>query len=125
MSHFTTMKTSFQNITYLEKALNKLEIVHQKQNSKNDQQKINLVINQSNGYDIEFAWNGQEYELVVDMSFWEQSCPVESFIDKVAQQYAGEVIVGESQKLGFQPVKYQQNQDGSNTVVLERWNEHS
>ena len=119
------MKTSFQNITYLEKALNKLEIVHQKQNSKSDQQKVNLVINQSNGYDIEFAWNGQEYELVVDMSFWEQSCPVESFIDKVAQQYAGEVIVGESQKLGFQPVKYQQNEDGSNTVVLERWNEHN
>tara|TARA_B110000908_G_scaffold789_1_gene990 strand:- start:256 stop:615 length:360 start_codon:yes stop_codon:yes gene_type:complete len=119
------MKTSFQNITYLEKALNKLEIVHQKQNSKNNQQKLNLIINQSNGYDIEFSWNGQEYELVVDMSFWEQSCPVESFIDKVAQQYAGEVIVGESQKLGFQPVKYQQNEDGSNTVVLERWNEQN
>ena len=48
---------------------------------------------------------------------------LQSFIDKVAQQYAGEVIVGESQKLGFQPIKYQQNEDGSNTVVLERWNE--
>jgi hypothetical protein len=23
-----------------------------------------LIIPQSNGYDIEFAWNGQEYELV-------------------------------------------------------------
>jgi len=117
------MKTSFQNLTYLEKALNKLEIVHQKQNHSIEFEKSNLIINQSNGYDIEFAWNGQEYELVVDMSFWEQPYPVESFIDKVAQQYAGEVIVGESQKLGFQPVRYQQNNDGSNTVVLERWNE--
>ena len=123
MSHFTTMKTSFQNLSYLEEALSKLEIVHQKQNT--ELTKSNLIISQSNGYDIEFAWNGQEYELVVDMSFWEQPCPVESFIDKVAQQYAGEVIVGESQKLGFQPVKYQQNDDGSNTVVLERWNEKS
>jgi|TARA_B110000902_G_scaffold63699_1_gene75485 hypothetical protein len=123
MSHFTTMKTSFQNLTYLEKALNKLEITHKKQKLTSNSIESNLVINQSNGYDIEFAWNGDEYELVVDMSFWEQSCPVESFIDKVAQQYAGEVIVGESQKLGFQPIKYQQNQDGSNTVVLERWNE--
>ena len=59
------------------------------------------------------------------MSFWEQPYPVESFIDKVAQQYAGEVIIGESQKLGFQAVKYQQNSDGSNTVVLERWNEQN
>ena len=120
MSHFTNMKTSFQNLTYLEKALNKLEILHQKQKNTTKLEKSNLIINQSNGYDIEFSWNGQEYELVVDMSFWEQPYPVESFIDKVAQQYAGEVIIGESQKLGFQPVKYQQNNDGSNTVVLER-----
>ena len=42
-----------------------------------------------------------------DISFWEQAYPVESFIDKVAQQYAGEVIIGESQKIGFQPIKYQ------------------
>jgi hypothetical protein len=125
MSHFTNMKTSFQNLTYLEKALNKLEILHKKHDTITELAKSNLVINQSNGYDIEFAWNGQEYELVVDMSFWEQPYPVESFIDKVAQQYAGEVIIGESQKLGFQPVKYQQNTDGSNTVVLERWNEKS
>jgi hypothetical protein len=125
MSHFTNMKTSFQNLSYLEKALNKLEIIHQKQEKITDLTKSNLIINQSNGYDIEFAWNGQEYELVVDMSFWEQPYPVESFIDKVAQQYAGEVIIGESQKLGFQPVKYQQNTDGSNTVILERWNEKS
>ena len=121
MSHFTTMKTSFQNLSYLEKALNKLEIEHQK--TKLSTEESNLIINQSNGYDIEFAWNGEEYELVVDMSFWEQPCPVESFIDKVAQQYAGEVIVGESQKLGFNQLKYQQNEDGSNTVLLERWNE--
>jgi len=123
MSHFTNMKTSFQNLIYLEKALNKLDILHQKQTNIMSAEKSNLVINQSNGYDIEFVWNGQEYELVVDMSFWQQPYPVESFIDKVAQQYAGEVIIGESQKLGFQPVKYQQNSDGSNTVVLERWNE--
>ena len=124
MSHFTNMKTSFQNITYLEKALNKLKILHKKQKNTTGLEKSNLIINQSNGYDIEFAWNGQEYELVVDMSFWEQPYPIESFIDKISQQYAGEVIVGESQKLGFQPVKYQQNNDGSNTVILERWNEN-
>ena len=127
MSHFTNMKTSFQNLSYLEKALNKLEITHQRQAKEHasQQQKLDLIINQSNGYDITFSWNGQEYELIVDMSFWEQPYPVESFIDKIAQQYASEVIVSESQKLGFQPVKYQQNQDGSNTVVLERWNEKS
>nr|YP_010536937.1 hypothetical protein OOC18_pgp119 [Ditylum brightwellii]UYC30724.1 hypothetical protein [Ditylum brightwellii] len=128
MSHFTNMKTRFQNLFYLEKALNRLEITHQREKKVIDgygsnPYSINLVIPQSNGYDVEFCWNGQEYELVVDMSFWEQPYPIESFVDKIAQQYAGEVIIGESQKIGFQPIKYQQNNDGSNTLVLERWNQ--
>ena len=123
MSHFTHMKTRFQNLFYLEKALNRLNITH-KQEVINDSKSsiVNLVIPQSNNYDIKFCYNGQEYELVADISYWEQPYPVESFIDKIAQQYAGEVVIGESQKIGFQPVKYQQNSDGSNTLVLERWN---
>jgi len=28
-------------------------------------------------------------------------------------------------KIGFQPIKYQQNSDGSNTLILERWNSTS
>ena len=129
MSHFTHMKTRFQNLIYLEKALNKLNIKHnQEKKIANDyfqeSKNINLIIPQSNGFDIEFCWNGQEYELVVDTSYWIQPYPIESFIDKIAQQYAGEVIVGETKKLGFETVKYQQNEDGSNTLVLERWNEN-
>jgi hypothetical protein len=127
MSHLTYMKTSFQNLFYLEKALNRLNIIHEEQEKTSitldsEIYNKNLVISQSNGYSIEFVWNGQEYELTADMSFWEQSCPIESFIDKIAQQYAGEVIIGESQKMGFQAIDYQQNTDGSNTLVLERWN---
>lgn len=125
MSHFTSMKTRFQNLFYLEKALRKLEITHKKQKHLINNRNLtnyNLLIPQQNGYDIEFCWNGQEYELVVDMSYWKQPYPIEVFIDRIAQQYAGEVIVGESKKLGFQPIKYRQNNDGSNTLVLERWN---
>lgn len=124
MSHFTHIKTRFQNLFYLEKALNRLNIVYKEteKNLNSESKNVHLVIPQSNGYDIEFAWNGEEYELIVDMSFWAQSSPIENFVDKVAQQYAGEVIIGESQKTGFQPIKYQQNLDGSNTLVLERWN---
>lgn len=127
MSHFTHMKTSFRNLFYLEKALNRLNIEYKEQKKNIETEELsntNLVIPQSNGYDIEFVWNGQIYELVVDVSFWEQPYPIESFIDKVSKQYAGEVIIGESHKMGFQPVKYQQNVDGSNTVVLERWNQN-
>lgn len=122
MSHFTYIKTSFQNLFYLKKALNRLNIVHKEKESNTESLTKNLVIPQSNNYDIEFVWNGQKYEMVVDMSYWEQAYPIESFIDKVAQQYAGEVIIGESQKTDFQTVNYKQNVDGSNTLILERWN---
>jgi hypothetical protein len=130
MSHFTNIKTTFQNLIYLEKALNKLNIKNIRQEEKTyfnstDSNNFNLVINQSNNCDIQFCWNGQEYELRVDRSFWEQAYTVESFIDKVSQQYASEVIIGESQKIGFQPIKYKTNLDGSNTIVLQRWNENN
>ena len=114
------MKTRFHNVLYLEKALKRLNIVYE-QKALTDSN-TSLIIPQKNNYDIEFCWNGTEYELIMDMSFWEQPYPIENFIDRIAQQYAGEVIIGESQKIGFQPVKYKQNSDGSNTLILERWN---
>ena len=121
MSHFTHIKTRFQNLFYLEKALSRLNIDYKKITSSQTLT-LSLIITQSNGYDLEFSWNDQEYELIADISFWQQTYPIETFMDQIAQQYAGEVIIGESQKIGFQPVKYQQNSDGSNTLVLERWN---
>nr|YP_009497236.1 hypothetical protein ycf35 [Discostella pseudostelligera]YP_009497280.1 hypothetical protein ycf35 [Discostella pseudostelligera]AWT39949.1 hypothetical protein ycf35 [Discostella pseudostelligera]AWT39993.1 hypothetical protein ycf35 [Discostella pseudostelligera] len=127
MSHFTNLKTSFKNLAHLENALNKLEISYRREkkvvegnNSK--LYNVNLVIPQSNNYDITFNWNGEEYELVVDASFWIQPYPVESFINKLSQHYANDVIITESQKIGFQPIKSKQHVDGSNTITLQRWN---
>ena len=125
MSHFTHIKTQFQELFYLKKALNRLNISYTEQEENFKDKTSNhksLIISQANGYDLKFSLNGQEYQLVVDMSFWEQSYPIESFLDKISQQYAGEVIVGESQKMGFQPIRYQQNENGSNILILERWN---
>ena len=127
MSHFTNLKTSFKHLVHLENALNKLEIPYKREkkaidanNSKHHN--VNLVIPQSNNYDITFNWNGEEYELVLDASFWIQPYPVESFINKLSQHYANDVIITESQKIGFQPVKSKQHVDGSNTITLQRWN---
>ena len=127
MSHFTNLKTSFKNLLHLENALTKLEIPYKREKkvieSKNSKlYNINLVIPQSNNYDITFNWNGEEYELVLDTSFWIQPYPVESFINKLSQHYANDVIITESQKIGFQPIKSKQHVDGSNTITLQRWN---
>ena len=127
MSHFTNLKTSFKNLVHLENALNKLEIPYKREKKviEGNNSKIynvNLVIPQSNNYDITFNWSGEEYELVLDASFWIQPYPVESFINKLSQHYANDVIITESQKIGFQPIKSKQHVDGSNTITLQRWN---
>ena len=127
MSHFTNLKTSFKNLLHLENALIQLEIPYKREkkvieanNSK--LYNVNLVIPQSNNYDITFNWNGEEYELIFDASFWIQPYSVEKFINKISQQYANSVIVTESQKIGFQPIKSKQHIDGSTTIILHRWN---
>ena len=127
MSHFTNLKTSFKNLLHLENALKKLEIPYQREKKliEGNNSKIynvNLVIPQSNNYDITFNWNGEEYELVLDASFWIQPYPIESFINKLSQHYANDVIITESQKIGFQPIRSKQHVDGSNTITLQRWN---
>lgn len=121
MSHFTHIKTRFQNLFYLEKALNLLNIDYQKDLSTQSPNP-SLIINQSNDSNLEFSWNNEEYELIADINFWQQASPIQTFMNQIAKQYAGEVVIGESQKLGFQPIKYHQNSDGSNTLILERWN---
>ena len=126
MSHFSHIKTRIQNLEYLEKALIKLQVNCQKQQQeivgyKNETFKVNLSIPQPNGYDIGFNWNGSEYELVADLSFWQQQWSLETFIDKVSQAYASETILNESTKQGFQAINQKNNIDGSVTLVLERW----
>lgn len=126
MSHFTNIKTRFQNLFYLERALNNLQLNNRRQKLKAKQENLTsygatLVLPQSNGYDVRFSWNGKEYDLVADLSFWNQPYSIEVFINKVAERYAGEVVVAESQKAGFQPIEYREKENGSHCLTLERW----
>ena len=125
MSHFTNLKTSFKNLLHLENALKKLNITYKRENEgieELESYNLNLIIPQSNNYDIIFNWSGEEYELVIDTSFWAQPDSVETFINKVSQEYANDVIMIESQKIGFQPIRSKRHTDGSNTITLQRWN---
>lgn len=126
MSHFSYIKTRILNLEYLKEALNQLGINFSSDNKtltgyKTKVLSTDLLIPQGNGYDIGFNWNGQEYELVADLSFWQQKWSTETFIEKVSQAYATQTILKESNKQGFESIKQISNRDGSMTVVLERW----
>ena len=122
MSHYSSIQTEFRNLFYLEKALNRLNIVNRR-TSPDQGLTTNLVISRLNSDDVEFSWNGERYSLLVDISLWNktETKSTRDFIDKIAQQYAAEVVVGESQKTGFQLVKSKQNSDNSKTLLLERF----
>lgn len=126
MSHFSSIKTQIRNLTSLKSALNDLKIDwkegpsevrgYQGQTSKAD-----LVIEQENNYDIGFSWNGQHYELVADLQYWQQPWTVDGFLQRVTQNYALHTVLTESSQQGFAVTEQQKNEDGSIRLVVQRW----
>jgi hypothetical protein len=121
MSHFTNIQTCFQNLFYLEKALDKLEIPNFKTNELTNTK--SLILPQGENKNISFNWDGEAFALNVDADYWNQKYSVNHFLARITQEYATEAIVGESQKQGFKPVEIKQNEDGSRTISLQRWNQ--
>lgn len=126
MSHFSQIKTQIRNLPYLQSALSDLEIGWKAGPSavrgyRGQTRNADLVLEQENGHDVGFSWNGQEYELVADLEFWQQAWSVERFLEKVTQRYAYHTVVNETTKQGFQVAEQQKNQDGSIRLVLQRW----
>lgn len=126
MSHFSQIKTQIRNLTSLQAALSDLGLEWKAgpkdvRGYRGQTSKAEIVIEQDNGYDLGFSWNGTEYELVADLQFWKQAWSVERFLNKVTQRYAYHTVVNESAKQGFQVAEQQQNQDGSIRLVVQRW----
>jgi hypothetical protein len=80
-----------------------------------------LTIEQENGYDVGFSWNGNEYELVADLQYWQQPWSVEGFLRQVTQRYAYQTVVKETARQGFQIAEQQKNEDGSIRLLVQRW----
>ena len=122
MSHLTNIETCFQNLSYLEKALDKLKIPNFKNNQSVETNRLVLLESESNN--ISFNWDGEIFALNVDSDYWNQKYSISHFLARVTQEYATEAVVGESQKYGFKPVEIKEHEDGSRTVSLQRWNQN-
>ncbi len=126
MSHFSQIKTQIRNLTSLQSALSDLDMDWKSgpcpvRGYRGQTQTAEVVIEQNNGYDVGFAWNGHEYELVADLQYWNLDNSVDRFLSKVTQRYAYHTIVNESAQKGFQVSEQQKNEDGSIRLVLQRW----
>ncbi|MCL2936035.1 MAG: DUF1257 domain-containing protein [Trichodesmium sp. MAG_R02] len=126
MSHFSQIKTQIRNLKSLQSALTDLGIDWKHGPTKvrgyrGQTSTAEVVIEQKNGYDLGFSWNGNEYELVADLQFWQQAWSVDRFIKMVTQRYAFQTVINETTKQGFQVTEQQKNQDGSIRLVVQRW----
>ena len=126
MSHFSQIKTQIRKLKSLQSALTDLGIdwksgPTQVRGYRGQTSTAEVVIPQNNGYDLGFTWNGNEYELVTDLQFWQQAWSVDRFIKMVTQRYALHTVVNETTKQGFQVTEQQKNRDGSIRLVVQRW----
>ena len=127
MSHFSQVKTQIRSLKPLQTALTELGVDWKSGNAsmrgyQGNTTTAEVVIEQDNGYDVGFQWNGSEYALVSDMQFWQQPWTVESFLQKVTQRYAIATVMSESSDQGFALSEQQVREDGSVRLVLQRWN---
>ncbi|MCZ2201534.1 DUF1257 domain-containing protein [Cylindrospermopsis raciborskii] len=125
MSHFSQIKTQIRNLESLQDALSDLGIDWKSGSEvrgyRGQTHIAEVAIEQDNGYDIGFKWNGQEYELVADLQYWQQNLSVDGFLRQITQRYAYQTVMKETTKVGFQISQEQKNADGSISLVLQRW----
>jgi len=126
MSHFTKIKTKLYDKVTIEKSLSDLNIVWDTETTKirgykNQEQSAEIVIRQNNNHDIGFKWNGNEYELVADLMFWDQKYSVNKFLNQINQRYAFNLITKVSEEQNFQYVEAENQQDGSIRLLLRKF----
>lgn len=130
-SHFSSIETKLFNKQTLLKALKDMGI--KSKAMKEDGQQIeargykgetimaDIVIPQRNEYDVAFRYNGKSYELVTDMQFWQQSMPVDAFMEKVNQRYAVNQLIDTSSEEGFNVDNMVTANDGTVTLEMSRY----
>ena len=126
MSHFSKIKTKLYDRNILKKSLSDLKLEWTEQNQQivgyqKQTHDAEIIVKQSNNYDIGFKWNGVEYELVTDLMFWAQPYSVDKFLNQINQRYAYNSIVQVSERENFNFTQSENSQDGSIPVLLTRY----
>ena len=128
MSHFTSIKTKIKHKPQLIEALELLQYnvtedqelkVTGAHGIKHEVVEAEVAITKDIGFRLNP--NSNEYELVADLETWNQSIPVERFIDKVTQQYARMTIYNSVTELGFKVDEEWEMDDNSIELTVSRW----
>jgi len=129
MSHLTLLDTQLQSFQYLQKSLQRIS-----HKSNISEKSASFELKHSNFLQGKFAkqvwgnlsillnWTPAGYKLIVDKEVFAKNSNynVNILLDNITQNYAIEAIIGETSAIGFEPLSYKQNFDGSKTIILER-----
>ncbi len=123
MSHFTTIKVQIKQGEVLLQVLKELgyqvEQNTQIRGYMGDKTNAEYVIKQSNGYDLGFRKNGENYELVAD--FWGAKINQQEFINNISQKYAHKTLMETIQTEGFNVEEEEVLADGTVRILVGRW----
>lgn len=123
MSHFSTIKVQIKNGDTLYQVLQELGYQVERNTAvrgyQGDTTQADYVIRQSNGYDLGFRRNSENYELVAD--FWGARIDEKAFINSISQKYAHKTLMATVQEQGFNVEEEETLQDGTVRLVVGRW----
>ncbi|MCL1472441.1 DUF1257 domain-containing protein [Argonema antarcticum] len=123
MSHFTTIKVQIKNAEILHECLEELGYQVDRnafvRGYNGDKTEAEYVIRQSNGYDLGFRRDGENYELVAD--FWGARINQQQFVNSITQKYAHKTLMATVQAEGFNVEEEETLSDGTVRVVVARW----
>lgn len=123
MSHFTTIKVQIKNGQILHEVLQelgyKVEVNTQVRGYLGERTDAEYVIRRSNGYDLGFRLQGEEYELVAD--FWGAKIDPQQLINSITQKYAHKTLLSTVEQEGFTIEEEETLEDGTVRVVIGRW----
>jgi len=133
MSHFSKIKTNISNADILIKTLKQMKFSAEYYNDLSPELRSSTVMQNiivyhpvcSNKHLLALDWNGQHYNLVVDLQLWNLDMSFEYFVDLLSQNYAHNIILDQGFASGFSKLNESILDDGSIKLTLKRWSSNS
>lgn len=131
MSHFSTIKTIWKEKDLLTKSLKDLgyniSVAEPGEKLKfvafegQLTDKAEIVLHQKNGDDIGFKYDGEKFQMVLDMYYWCQPISMENFTKKLSQKYAVNTILSKAEREHFAVQNLGEDRSGKVKLKLTRW----
>lgn len=129
MSHYTTIRTKYNNKKVFKKVLDNLKYSYTQHNDKKEDEFFEIFIpmqgqkerNPSKNYFynfLTFYWSNDSYIMITDPQSWTQKSPILQFLKNLQLNYSYRETVNQAMKVGFQ---YSRTKSSNTRFVFQRY----